>query len=922
MAGLGTIGFLSPWLLLALAALPVLWWLLRAVPPAPLRVRFPAVTLLLGLKDTETTPDRTPWWLLLLRMLALAAVIVGFAGPVLNPQDRAAGRGPLLIALDGSWASARDWNARQQRLTSILREARLDGRPTSVVLLTEMPRDQGRLEFSAADVWENRIEALVPNAWEPQYGVWAKSMASAENEPFETLWLSDGLDHKGRAALYDVLSSVGDVTVLQGDREVFALRPALVEDGNLVTTVIRPRGSGEAAVRINLTGPDPAGITRVLSSNEGRFGQRDREASVVFDLPSELRNRVRSVSVEGVRSAGSVLVTDDSLQRRKVALLASGQQQETVDLVSPLHFLRKALVPTADVIEAPLGDLLDASPDVLVFADIGDLNDIETEAVVEWVEQGGMLLRFAGPHLAASEIGLREEHPLLPTRLRAGGRSVGGAMSWGAPKGLRAFDRDSPFFGLKIPDDVSVESQVLAQPDPNLSDRVLAMLEDGTPLVTAKDLGLGRVVLFQTTANTDWTNLPLSGLFVQMLERLAVSTATVRPDAADLEGQVWTPEKVMDGFGVLRDGKALGGIDGAVLAEGIVGPQARPGIYANGDRRIALNVIADGQELSVADWPAGTDLRPLLRSEETPLKPWFLAAAIALLSLDVLGTLWVAGRLKSAGAVRAAGFVLAVALASLSTDRVSADDEAALMAANNTVLAYVLTGDERLDETSRAGLLGLSTELFRRTSIEPIEPVGIALESDELALYPFIYWPMSETQALPSDAAIERVNTYLRTGGMIMFDTRDANLGGSGTANGRKLQQIAARLNVPPLEQVPPDHVLTRSFYLLQDYPGRYANAPVWVEAAPPDAEQVEGVPFRNLNDGVTPVIIGGNDWASAWAIDSRGNFMFPVGRGFAGERQREISLRFGINLIMHVMTGNYKSDQVHVPALLNRLGQ
>lgn len=922
MAGLGAIGFLSPWLLLALAALPVLWWLLRAVPPAPLRVRFPAVTLLLGLKDAETTPDRTPWWLLALRMLALAAVIVGFAGPVLNPQDRVPGRGPLLVALDASWASAQDWDDRQERLTSILREARLDGRPASLVLLSDLPRDQGRLEFTAADVWENRIEALAPNAWEPQYEAWANALSSAENEPFETVWLSDGLDHAGRDALFDALSSIGAVTVLRGEADVIALRPAAVEDGDLVTTVIRPRGSGEATVRIDLIGPDPAGISRVLSSGEGAFGPRDREVSVTFDLPSELRNRVRSIEVAGVRSAGSILVTDDSLQRRKVALLASGQQQETVDLVSPLHFLRKALVPTADVIEAPLGDLLDASPDVLVFADIGNLNDIETEAVVDWVENGGMLLRFAGPHLAASEIGLREEHPLLSTRLRAGGRSVGGAMSWGAPKRLREFDRDSPFFGLTIPDDVSVESQVMAQPDPNLSDRVLATLEDGTPLVTAKDLGLGRVVLFQTTANADWTNLPLSGLFVQMLERLAVSTATARPDAADLQGLVWVPEQVMDGFGVLRDGTALGGMDGAVLAAGKVGPDARPGIYSNKDRRIALNVIAPEQELEVATWPAGTALQSLVRVEETPLKPWFLAAALALLSLDVMGTLWVAGRLGSGGAMRAAGLALAFALSGLAPDPASANDEAALLAANNTVLAYVLTGDARTDDTSRAGLLGLSTELFRRTSIEPIEPVGIDPEADELALYPFIYWPVSENQPVPSDAAIERINTYLATGGMIMFDTRDANLGGSGTASGRKLQQIASRLNVPPLEQVPPDHVLTRSFYLLQDFPGRFANAPIWVEAAPPDAEQIEGVPFRNLNDGVTPVIIGGNDWAAAWAIDSRGNFMFPVGRGFAGERQREISFRFGINLIMHVMTGNYKSDQVHVPALLNRLGQ
>ena len=116
--------------------------------------------------------------------------------------------------------------------------------------------------------------------------------------------------------------------------------------------------------------------------------------------------------------------------------------------------------------------------------------------------------------------------------------------------------------------------------------------------------------------------------------------------------------------------------------------------------------------------------------------------------------------------------------------------------------------------------------------------------------------------------------------------------------------------------------MLTRTFYLLQDFPGRYAGRDVWVEAAPPDAEQVDGMPFRNLNDGVTPVIIGGNDWAGAWAVDASGRAMLPVGRGFAGERQRELANRFGVNLVMHVLTGNYKSDQVHVPALLDRLGQ
>jgi hypothetical protein len=184
---------------------------------------------------------------------------------------------------------------------------------------------------------------------------------------------------------------------------------------------------------------------------------------------------------------------------------------------------------------------------------------------------------------------------------------------------------------------------------------------------------------------------------------------------------------------------------------------------------------------------------------------------------------------------------------------------------------------------------------------------------------------MTENQRAPSDTAVEKLNRFLRSGGMILFDTRDADLSfgiSGGTPNGRVLQKIAARLEIPPLEPVPDDHVLTRSFYLLQDFPGRYRGATVWIEAAPADAKRAEGMPFRNLNDGVTPVVIGGNDWAAAWAIGPNARYLFPVGRGSSGELQREYAQRFGVNLIMYVLTGNYKSDQVHIPALLNRLGQ
>ncbi len=906
---MGGIGFLSPLLLVGLLALPILYWLLRATPPAPVVRAFPAVGLMLGLKNDENTPDRTPWWLLLLRLLAVAAVIIGFAGPILNPADRIKGSGPLLIAMDASWASAQDWPARRAKVVEILRQAIQDDRPVALQRLSDVPR--GDIEFRSGNDWLASVQTMEPNAWAPDYDRWADAISNQGIA--QVIWLSDGLNHVGRDTFLTALGDI-ELTIVDGLVEPVALRPLAFEQGKLTTSVLRPKGSVTRDVVLELIGADPRGVLRALSVQELTIEGVDHLAT--FELPTELRNRVQQVRIRGVRSAGAVAVTDDSVQGRKIALMSGSQDQEAGTLLSNLHYLRNALVETATLIETDLETALIASPDIVIFADVGRLSDIEEIAMVDWVEGGGTLVRFAGPRLISSGIGQREEHPLLPVRLRAGGRDVGGAMSWGEPKQLRAFTENSPFFGLGIPSDVYVNSQVIAQPDPNLSERVLASLADGTPLVTAKEQGAGRVVLFHVTANAAWSNLPLSGLFVKMLERLSISTVR-RAGDADLDGLVWTPLRVIDGFGVISDAQNLSGVEGADLALGGVSENQRPGIYGYQDRRVALNVISEDTVLAPAKWPLATGRARLETTSELDLKPAFLSAAVVMLIIDVLATLGVSGLLMARASV--------VMLALLIGGQADAQDDArAIEAANNTVLAYILTGDDRLDRTSRAGLIGLSAELTRRTAIEPIAPVGVNLDRDEISLYPFLYWPISDAQTAPSDVAIGKLNRFIRTGGMILFDTRDANVSGTiggGTKNGRKLQEIAARLDIPQLEPVPQDHVLTRSFYLLRDFPGRHMGPPVWVEAAPPEQLQ-DGMPFRNLNDGVTPVLIGGNDWASAWAIDDRGRYMFPVGRGQQGELQREYAQRFGVNLIMYVMTGNYKSDQVHIPSLLERLGQ
>ncbi|MCL4187075.1 MAG: DUF4159 domain-containing protein [Rhodobacteraceae bacterium] len=922
MLVLGPVGFTAPALLLGLAVLPVLWFLLRAVPPAPVRRRFPGVALLLGLKDETAEADRTPWWLLLLRMAAAALLILGFAGPVLNPEPRAAAGGPLLVIADGTWADAADWPRRQERITALLDEAGRNGRPVAVVVLTDPPA--GPLPFQAAGSWAERVAGLEPRPFAPDPDALAALSARLPETGFETVWLSDGLARDSRAPLLAALEAHGPVRVVESPRPVLALAPAAFREGAIALAVLRPAAGPEAGVTVSAHGLDPAGIARELARLGLVFAAGATTAEAALALPPELRNRILSFQIAGIRSAGAVSLTDDALRRRKVALIAGREDREGLDLLSPLHYLRNALAPVAELIDGPLEDVLHAAPDVIVLADVARLTEAEAATMLAWVERGGLLVRFAGPRLAASDVARTAENPLMPVRLREGGRTLGGAMSWGEPKRLRPFPDGSPFAGLPIPEDVQVAAQVLAQPDPSLAERTIASLADGTPLVTRRLAGQGQVVLFHVTANAEWSTLPLSGLFVQMLERLAVSTRPAAPAAEDLEGTVWVAEKRLDAFGRVGEAGQIAGVAGSALAGAIAAgaPSAAvpPGVYAAGDRRVALNVIGYGTVLAPAVWPAWIPVEGLAPAAERPLKGEVLAGALALLLLDILVALWISGRL---GGPRATSAAVALAALLVATEA-RADDSAAIRATGQFALAHVLSGDPEVDRMAAAGLAGLTRRLFERTSVEPAEPIAVDIETDELAFFPFLYWPVTADQPLPSDAAYARLNHFLRTGGLILFDTRDADIAPSGgtTAAGRRLREIARPLDVPALEPVPTDHVLTRTFYLIQEFPGRFAGREVWVEAAAPDAERAEGMPFRNLNDGVTPVVIGGNDWAAAWALDPRGGPMVPVGRGLGGERQRELAVRFGVNLVMHVLTGNYKSDQVHVPALLERLGQ
>ena len=181
---------------------------------------------------------------------------------------------------------------------------------------------------------------------------------------------------------------------------------------------------------------------------------------------------------------------------------------------------------------------------------------------------------------------------------------------------------------------------------------------------------------------------------------------------------------------------------------------------------------------------------------------------------------------------------------------------------------------------------------------------------DDLSVYPLLYWAITPDAPTPSGAAVAALNVFMANGGIILMDTRNGGSGEGFSAGAEAaLERVGRGLAVPPLAPLTPAHVLARSFYLLADFPGRYTGDTVWVQR---DQDR--------SNDSVSPVIIGGHDWASAWAVDGQGRNPYATIPG--GTRQRVLAYRFGVNLVMYALTGNYKGDQVHVPALLERLGQ
>jgi uncharacterized protein DUF4159/aerotolerance regulator-like protein len=925
MLSLGTLAFAAPGMLALLLVLPVIYWLLRLIPPLPRLVRFPAIRLLIGLEPSEQTPMKMPWWLLLLRLLLATFLILAVARPLLNPQAELPGKGPLLIVMDDGWSAAPGWSTRVAHAERLIQSAERAGRLVALIGTAPLPLDAPTVRKGALRPDETRtiLRAFRPKPWPTDRANAVNEIDQLKLDPSTyVVWLSDGLDEPGADRLVTRLQRFDGLQVVLPDAATtpLLLLPPNPKGRDLKVTALRPEADGPRKTAVQAA--DDQG--RVVARIELDFPASSTKGEGVLQAPPELRNRMTRLDLEAQGGAGSTVLLDERNRRRPVSVLGEQAAANGQPLLQEVYFLEKALDPYVSLSVGDRETVLNRNTAVLLIPDGAAPSATDRDEIAKWIERGGIAVRFAGPNLAAGG------DNLIPVPLRLGDRALGGVMSWGQPSALAEFPANSPFVGIPIPKDVRISQQVLAEPTPDLADKTWARLTDGTPLVTGEKRGQGYLVLIHTTANTSWSNLALSGLFVDMLQRLVTLSRGVAGDGVNKSLKPW---RTLDGFGKLGAppaGAQMLPIDADRTF--VPKPTTPPGFYGDENAQVAFNIgghVAPPKPLAL---PAGVATDRLSAGGETDLSRWCLLAAAILLLIDLLLSLWLRGLMPRAVRIGRAAPVSAIlaallGLATIATPHVtqaqttpvaapSAEkpgpppltDEQALKGSLDTRLAYIVTGDKEVDDLSKAGLEGLSEILRNRTSVEPADPVALDLDKDEPRLYPLIYWPITSSQPNLSPRASASLDRYLRTGGILFVDTRDQQMSFDRGASGNPdLKRLLSGIETPPLITMPPDHVLTKSFYLLSEMPGRWAGGKLWIEAG-----------NGRVNDGVTTIIIGSNDYAGAWAVDPRGRGLNPVMPG--GETQREMAFRVGVNLVMHALTGNYKDDAVHLQDIMQRL--
>ncbi len=635
-ASIGPVHFdASPWMLMAIPATAALWWLMKSVPRKPVQQIVPHIRLLYKLASQEQTPKRVPWWQYAAVATAVAGTTAALTSPTYNPEAPLSGDGPVMLVVDNDWAGARDWKARQEQMQHVIDRADKANRPV-IIVPTAAPQDgtdtrvQGPMPASEARAIARDMS---PHSWPVNYEAALHALQQAPKQPAgSVIWLSNGLDDKNLSALTQTLQQFGTLSVYEDNktRTPYLLGEPDALQADLSIPVRRAHTDKEE--KLTLIAQDDKGLFQGYA--EVTFKAGEDKILAAFKIPKEARNAVTRVIIAQNDTAGGNLLVDERFRRRAVGIIENSHANAADPLTDENHYLTQAMAPFADLKTGAVDKLLQNKLSVLVMADSATVTQAQRAQIDKWVqEEGGTLIRFAGPRLA-QEISDGAPDNLLPQTLSQT-RQLGNQTTGAAPGKLKPFAGQSPFKDIASADDVQVTQQILPRAGHSSDVQVWAQLQDNTPLVSARASGKGQIILVHTTADPRWSNLAHSGTYVDMLQAAVRSSQAVgmTPGNNDM---ALPPVRMMDATGhMTTPAPAVRPLTAEAIEKGQIGPRHPPGIYGQNKAYYAHNLYVAVPELKpLGDLPADVSRRTYATGKkDSDLTGWaWLIALSALLA--------------------------------------------------------------------------------------------------------------------------------------------------------------------------------------------------------------------------------------------------------------------------------------------------
>ena len=899
---INTLAFTNYYALLGLLALPLVFLIVKLFPPTPKKIFFSSFYLIDKIDKISVAKKKIPFWLLVYRLILIILIILFFCEPYLNISEKKSDENVnnYIIVADIGWSISKEWDKFKKTVNAISIEAEKKNKTVSFYHSNTADNFKPKVFKSSKDI-NQYLKNLNPVPWQFEKSYLKEIIKNNDNfKNNKVFFIFSKFDRKNYSKQIEDLDfidkKVKNKILIDPVESIIFFKNINISKENIKFEIARHallKPNTKFTIRItNIKNQLVFKKDFMLEKNQSVFYYNEK-------FPLKVMNQMHKIEIVEQNHAGAKYYFDDYSKKRKIGIFAENYSYKENPLLSPVYYLEKSLKEDNILTIGSLDYLIKLNCSVIIVPDKGNIPEKDHLILSNWLNNGGTLIRFSSTKLAKSNANF-----LPSSNLFMSVRNVGRTLSLAEMLKINPFKKTSIFHGLPVPKDIVFKKQLIVDND-NSNLQIVASLSDKTPLVSLGKRNRGKVFLFHVTANNDWSNLPISSLFAGMLQRIILlSEKNITESITNL-----SLTKEINSFGDLKNTIRNYTVkDSAVLKKVAPSKKFPPGIYENKELTVALNL---SNKISDKHFKNSFDKRYRILSNFTEqiidLRPFLIKIILLMFITDMIISMILQNHFKFISFFYKKKSIMSIfffLILFVNSDSVYSEN-----LLNDTYLAYIKTNDEKLNAISYSGLNTIKNLLETRTSVSPKAVIEIDIIKDPIYSIPFLYWPLSKDLIEINIKTETKIKNYLANGGMILFDVIGFSRENFSLENSKfkKIENFLSSIEANNLTPITKDHTLTKSFYLLKKFPGRWDNKNLLIESS-----------NLEVNDGVSSVILGFNDWASAWALDNNNNPIFPVVPG--GERQREISYRFGINITMYALTGNYKSDQIHFKSILNRL--